>query len=358
MKNILIITFAVIIFILAITDISTVDKIKNYIRYTKSQIMETLFPAKEIKENFEEFPGRKFHKYIDMNTVFLKADSLIAPIKSIKFDKERNLWEKYENKYIDNNINSLNNFTLLTYNVWFDRHNYINRRSALLEILKKKSASVICLQEVIQPFMDFLQEDEFIKENYYISDSLLDSYNIVMLSKMPLRFYHLTFPTNQKRYLVIGEIKIKSQITSKSLVFSTSHFESLDNNADFRKDQMSRTFKVINEFKNSFFTGDFNIDEKLNKQELNNFDGLYTDSWKFWMQKKNLKEEDGYTYYEDNQWPKMRLDRILYGNYSDFELKNFEIIGKEKIKVDSNAKGNSVATPSDHQGLFAEFYRK
>ena len=41
-----------------------------------------------------------------------------------------------------------------------------------------------------------------------------------------------------------------------------------------------------------------------------------------WMQKKNLKEEDGYTYYEDNQWPKMRLrlDRILYGNYSDFEL--------------------------------------
>jgi tyrosyl-DNA phosphodiesterase 2 len=360
MNNIIIIIIGLIIFILAMTDISTIEKIKNYIYYKKSEIIESAFPTKESKENFEEFPERKYHKYLDMNTVFLKAESLIAPIKSIKFDKERNLWEKYENKYINNYINKLNNFTLLTYNVWFDNHNYLNRRNSLVEILKKKSASIICLQEVIQPFLDYIKEDNFFKENYYISDSLLEPYNIVMLSKFPIRFYHLTFPTNQNRYLIIGEIKIKTQEISQSLIFSTSHFESLENNADFRKDQISRTFKVLNEFKNSFLLADFNIDDKINKNELDNFDTLYIDSWKFWMQKnKNLKEEDGLTYYEDKSQPSQRLDRIFYGNYSDFELKNFEIIGKEKIETDKKLEYNStVATPSDHQGLYAEFSRK
>lgn len=336
------------------TDISHLQKLKMLLRQTKAQIFETIFPEKEIKENFEEFPGRKFHKFIDMNTIFLKSESLIAPIKSNKFDKERNVWEKYENKYIDNNIQDLKDFSTIQYNVWFDKHNYFNRREALLEILKQKNASVICLQEVIQPFLDFIQEDDFIKKNYYISDSMLEPYNIVMLSKFPLRFYHLTFPTNQNRYLILGELKLKSKNTSKSLVFSTSHFESLEN-ADFRKDQMQRSFKVLNEFKNAFLLADFNIDEDINKKEMDNFDELYVDSWNFWKEKNSLRKEDGYTYYEDQSEPKQRLDRILYGKYSDFEVTNFEIIGKEKIKVDSKAKSSTVATPSDHQGLFAEF---
>ena len=241
MKNIAIIITAIIVIILAMTDISTIHKIQNFIRDTRNQIYDSLFPKKEKIENYEIFPERKYHKFIDMNTVFLNAGSLIAPIKSLKFDKNRNLWEKYENKYIDNYVQEIPKFTLMTYNVWFDRHNYLNRKIALLEILKKKSPSVICLQEVIQPFMEFLQEDDFIKANYYISDSMLEPYNIVMLSKFPLKFYHLTFPTNQNRYLIIGEIRIRSQEFSRSLIFSTSHFESLEN-ADFRKDQMQRTF--------------------------------------------------------------------------------------------------------------------
>jgi endonuclease/exonuclease/phosphatase family metal-dependent hydrolase len=339
-------------------DISTVRKIQNYIRSTRREIIDFLFPKKENKENFENFPDRRFHKFLDMNTVFLKAESLIAPIKSIKFDKERNLFDKFENKYIDNNINDIKNFSILTYNVWFDRFNYKNRRDAILEILKQKDASVICLQEVIQPFLEFIKEDDFIKNNYYISDSILGPYNIVMLSKFPLRFYHLTFPTNQNRYLIIGEIKLKSKEISKSIIFSTSHFESLDKNSDFRRDQMMRTFKVINEFKNAFLLGDFNIDDKINRDEMSNFDSLYTDSWKIWMSKNpKLKEEDGYTYYEDNNEPKQRLDRILFGNYSDFELQNFEIIGKDKIKTNPNDTSSSVSTPSDHQGLYAEFSR-
>lgn len=358
MQNSVIITIGIVIFILAMLDISTINKIKNYIRTTRKEIKDYLFPVKEKEENYEKFPERKFHKFIDMNTIFLNADNLIAPINSIKFDKDRHLWDKFENKYIDNNINDIQNFSIMTYNVWFDKHNYHNRRMALLEILKQKDASVVCLQEVIEPFIDYLKEDDFIKTNYYISDSMLEPYNIVMLSKFPLRFYHLTFPTNQNRYLIIGEIKLRSKEISKSLVFSTSHFESLDN-ADFRKDQMMRTFKVINEFKNAFLLGDFNIDDKINRNEMSNFDNLYTDSWKFWMTKNpKLKEEDGYTYYEDDTEPKQRLDRIMYGNYSDYELTNFEIIGKNKIKVDSNAKSSSVSTPSDHQGLFATFSRK
>lgn len=122
---------------------------------------------------------------------------------------------------------------------------------------------------------------------------------------------------------------------------------------------MSRSFKLLNEFKNSFLVGDFNIDDKINREELANFDHLFNDSWKFWMQKNpKLSESDGYTYYEDENEPKQRLDRILYGTYADFELKNFEILGKDKITVDPKAKSSSVGTASDHQGLFAEFSAK
>ena len=125
MKNIAIIITAIIKTLLAMLDISTIQNIKDHISYTKNRLYESLFPKKQIIENYEIFPQtsthpeKKFHKFIDMNTVFLEAESLIAPIKSIKFDKNRGIWDKFENKYIDNNINTLQNFTLMTYNIWY-----------------------------------------------------------------------------------------------------------------------------------------------------------------------------------------------------------------------------------------------
>lgn len=306
----------------------------------------------------------KENNHLEILTNEKKSD--LEKVSSLKFNWKINVWEALEHNSINNEIDYLENFKIITYNVWFDRHNFFNRRYALLEIFKNSNADIICLQEVITPFIEYIKNDENIKKKYYISNNMFSYYNVMILSKFPLKIYRLKFQTKMDRHLLIGELKInKNNLNNpdfnNSILFATSHFESLIENAELRKIQFSKAFELLNLFKNALLVGDYNFDDNLNYNEINNLDPLYFDAWKVWMDKDfnlNLQNEDGYTYYEDKTEPPQRIDRILFGKYSNFELKAFDIIGKEKINVDPKYNLSTVETASDHQGLLAEFSLK
>ena len=57
----------------------------------------------------------------------------------------------------------------LTYNVWFEQHNFYERAEALNQIFEKSDADFICLQEVTNQFYNVLMNKDYIKRNYFIS---------------------------------------------------------------------------------------------------------------------------------------------------------------------------------------------
>jgi len=278
----------------------------------------------------------------------------ISNISTLKFDSKTQNWVRIKNRKVDNTVERLDSFKMISYNIWFGKHNFLNRRNAIFDLLKEKDADVVCLQEVTSYFFNALIENQFIRENYYISDSYITSYNVVILSKFSLKFYVLTLPTQMNRNLVIGELKVKEFERNKNIVFASSHYESLENE-DLRKTQLENSFEVLNSFSNSLLVGDFNIDDKLQASEIKNIDLKYYDSWLIWKNRNNLAEEDGYTYYEDKSEPAQRIDRIMLNKDSYYKLNDFEIFGKEKIQVDEKFNFGTIETPSDHQGLYAEF---
>ncbi len=324
------------------------------LEWLKQEILDIL---SFLKTEFNEINhvSNLFDENFFVDNLFRYRKYEIDRIPTMQFDYVKNSWIRIRNQKFINTIETLNNFSTLTYNVWFSGHNFVNRRNAILEILKEKNPDVISLQEVTSTFFNVLLENNFIRENYYISDSYINSYNVIMLSKFPMKFYILYFPTKMYRNLIVGEVRVKSFEKSSSVVFSSSHFESLDNQ-EIREIQLEKSFSLLNLFKNSLLIGDFNIDDKLQENEIQHIDSNYTDTWVTWKKFKNITNDTGYTYYEDKREPPQRIDRILINKYSFYKLKYFEIVGKQKIDVDPQFDFKiTVTTPSDHQGLFAKF---
>jgi len=211
----------------------------------------------------------------------------INSISTLKFDVQKKHWIQIKNRKVENSIGRLDSFKIVSYNIWFGSHNFFNRRIAILELLKNKDADVVCLQEVTSHFYNTLMEDQFIRENYYLSDSHFNSYNVVILSKFPMKFYILNLPSNMNRNLVIGELITQQSSKNSTLVFSSSHLESLENE-DLRKTQLEKSFEVIKSFNNSLLVGDFNIDDTLQAAEMKNIDSQYQDNWLLWKNLYNL----------------------------------------------------------------------
>ena len=63
------------------------------------------------------------------------------------------------------------NLRVLTWNVWFDDANFNERMLAIVEIITKSEADIVCLQEVTKE--SFLIFDTLLKEKY----TMIDGFN-------------------------------------------------------------------------------------------------------------------------------------------------------------------------------------
>ena len=240
--------------------------------------------------------------------------------------------------------------SFMTYNVWFEEHNFTNRVYAIFQLLEKYSADFICLQEVTRRFLNNLLDQKFIRDNYHVSGNFQHGYDVIIISKLPVKFYVQKFQkSNMTRKLLIAETFYNCNGEVKPILIGTSHLESL-NNPEFRKSQLEIIFRVLEKSDSSFLMGDFNFDPSW-ENEQKNLNPKYLDSYDTWKSKNKLMIE-GYTMPKNDLFPAWRPDRILYKN---FNLDFFEIFGNEPIELEEATCYSEVKTPSDHYGLYSRF---
>ncbi|KAJ3256485.1 Tyrosyl-DNA phosphodiesterase 2 [Boothiomyces macroporosus] len=238
--------------------------------------------------------------------------------------------------------------SVVTYNIWFDGLLQKERYSALLQEISKYNPDVVCLQECNHQSQKIFTENQFIQENYILSDintSTFDCWygitimlrkdlNIISIEKIP-------FESRMGRYLAKAVIKVDG----KQVSIGTSHFESGFNDLEYRKNQWEVSSANLPDA--SILCGDFNVhDDHIESEALFKLD--WKDSWHTAEKKPKDLERDGITFGIWKGGNNRRLDRILYRGY--LKPVSIQTIG------DAPLEGYpSTVYISDHFGVYATF---
>ena len=91
----------------------------------------------------------------------------------------------------------------MTYNVWFEGYNAETRHQAIIKMILKSNANVICLQECTNCFLNKLQSSPEImaKYKYFGFQDFKTFYGVVIISEWPpANIYEYTYdaPTKSK----------------------------------------------------------------------------------------------------------------------------------------------------------------
>jgi tyrosyl-DNA phosphodiesterase 2 len=265
-----------------------------------------------------------------------------------------NLVSKLESFSYSNKQNQRKTLKFLSFNVWFNEYNWDIRIKEILKIVEAKNPDVICFQEITKDFFKMILNTDNIKEKYYITAApyeMRNWYDIIILSKYKCKSYTFPFMSKMNRKLLYITI-----IYNKKLIrIGTVHLESM-NNMYKRDNQLSESYRILLgidkslpfEISHAFLIGDFNFSEKENK-----FIRLFgfIDPVEKYLEKEKIDKY--FTMKSMKGYPPWRPDRFTYkSNTNSFNIKSFEVIGKEPIFKETFF--NPVGTPSDHYGLFIE----
>ena len=149
---------------------------------------------------------------------------------------------------------------VVTYNVWFDSLRYTERCDALFEILEASAADVICLQEVLPPFLQRLQAQAWVKR-YAVASSILQRYGVAILARRDLRpaFATHKLPTTMGRTLLSVLLQVETACGRAEVRVGTVHLESLDEHPT-RVAQLRICERVLGQRdRSAVLCGDFNF---------------------------------------------------------------------------------------------------
>ncbi|CAK92582.1 unnamed protein product (macronuclear) [Paramecium tetraurelia] len=256
------------------------------------------------------------------------------------FAFENDGWKIENCKNYDQKLNN-KQISFLTYNVWFEKHNFNERVIEILKIIQQNNCDFVCLQEVTRDFQIMMSNDKFIQSTYFITGNVIKGYGILILSKFkPTFIIELPFNSQFGRTFLY----LECQINGHSLVVGTSHLESMVYNEQARYDQLQTTYKELEKYKNVIIMGDFNLETQKDEQSIS---PQYADLWK-----QLYPDNPGYTFIIDDF--KRRFDRILLKKGGSYQASNIEILGTKEIPLYKDNKPSmkgEVKTPSDHYAL-------
>lgn len=273
----------------------------------------------------------------------MNENTLIFPAS---FQRDKNKWELIYNTGTNIKASTL---TFLTFNTWFGDFHFEERFRATIEILKDSNADIIALQEITDASLELLLKDDWIKNNYFISDnscSTFYSYGVIILSRFPIKNLNLhPLKSIMGRHVLIAEFEINEQ----KILIGTTHLESLRHSAKMRSIQLNEIFALLNESDNSVLMGDFNFCSSW--EENSNIDNSYLDFWEFLR-----PNESGYTEDTDinlmrkqlkREEKKVRFDRIISRSINkSWKPKRINRVGMKAI-----SREHPDIFPSDHFGL-------
>jgi endonuclease/exonuclease/phosphatase family metal-dependent hydrolase len=269
--------------------------------------------------------------------------------------------------------NKLKTLNTVTLNVLFDKWNGKDykthiaypeeRHNDTIKKLGEMGADIITLNEVTESFLKKLEESEWVRKDYYLSESTktkgglstIHPFGNLILTKLPPQRTYCISVQNLKRPVVAATFTVNSKMFSVSSIHLSAH----DKNADKRKSQLKMVKNFLDRIIGSgiphLLQGDFNLHSEEESEQL---EGLnLTDAW---STLHNLEEEPGYTFDSDlNSLVKeilplesrrMRLDRVLYSTPTgnNFKVTETKLVFNEHIYPKTeHIKGwfETIATP-------------
>lgn len=236
-------------------------------------------------------------------------------------------------------------FTLSTWNVWFDRFRREERNTALLAELECYRPHVMLFQEVTPPFVRALQAAEWLKNGYWLSGVEHSEIGGVMVARVrchELRFHPLT--SQMGRRLLTGRFAGGATVAG-------AHFESNRGAGETRAVQFSEALDILQSETAAVLAGDFN--STAEDPESEKLTGRTRDAWSTLH-----PEKPGYTI--DSQANEMlrkqapgqtvqaRIDRLLC--LGDTVSLGAQLLGTKPFEEQD--------FPSDHFGLLATLSTK
>ena len=232
----------------------------------------------------------------------------------------------------------MTDFTMLTYNVWFEK-NYFERIQFIAIEIDMKKPDIICLQEIIHTAQT-IKCLESIGYMVIISPSTRRYRELIGVRKdsgfIIKKVHSIPFINSvMQRELLIAELYHPEIDT---LHIAVSHLESMYQFRKIRLEQLSIVFKLLSEYDNVFFLGDTNlhIDQslKIPKSWIDCFNEMGCDP-------NNKYTYDGKTNKHINGKSRKRFDRVFYKSeqYNPIDFKLF---------------GN-INPMSDHYGVLVKF---
>jgi len=243
-------------------------------------------------------------------------------------------------------------FKLISYNIWQTKNIFStlnnticstfklrcnnNQANDLINIIISKNPEIFVLQEASIDFINQLNQSNPEYFSFYSEKSSLaifSKFDFISNSYTP-------FPSYMNRGMILSKLLINKQ----EICLVNTHLESLLDDIESRKRQLTIIFKKLSSCDISILAGDFNFSD--NSEEQSKIPSYFHDSWLI------NKQDPGFTYnlennalahknalYRENS---RRLDRIFYtGNF--FTINSITLLGTKS------------PTPSDHYGLIAKF---
>jgi endonuclease/exonuclease/phosphatase family metal-dependent hydrolase len=228
-------------------------------------------------------------------------------------------------------------FTLSSWNVWFDRHLRAERNTALLAELSRHRPHVMLFQEVTLPFIRALRAAEWLREGYWVSGVEHNEIGVVMVARVTVKsvaFHTLT--SLMGRRLLVADLG--------GLHVAGAHFESNRGSGEVREKQFEESLGLLKGIPGAILAGDFNCTATAPEAQVLKA----RDAW------STLDEGPGYTI-DSQRNPTLRkknptrvvearIDRILC--LGKVEPQRVQLLGTEPFQGEEH--------PSDHFGLLTQ----
>lgn len=231
------------------------------------------------------------------------------------------------------------------------------RMTKIFSILKEIDADIIFLQEVTTTILHLLLKEDWIQENYLISDNAqaksVDPYGALVLCKIKAaRLSVLQLSSNMGRNLLMIKLEFDSTSSQKNLLIAGTHLESLIDQTVIRAQQAESIGNYLKEYSNSILVGDFNPVSQQEQRDLVAKTQCFVDTWD-----TLVKDSPGFTFdtqintaareFLRGKIVQTKCDLILFHQASKWKPISIKLIGTTEIEKN--------LFPSDHFGLVAEF---
>lgn len=251
-------------------------------------------------------------------------------------------WKEMTSKSYDTVPDTIKIFTLnCLFDIYDKRVTDLTPRLPLLvKAIEEQNADIVCLQEITIPMKTYILDNDFVKNNYYVSGNEPKQYGQITLSKYRPKSQNLVAfgGNNMKKYL---SMTFDTFYDSNIEIYNI-HLTS-DQQVNSKKKREAQFDQLYNDMSSDKFivVGDFNSSEKIDKV------GVF-DAW------ETLRgDEPGLTFdYVENKLASQtsktclqaRLDRMIYKN-----------VKPQNIKIVCNDPIDDVWI-SDHYGLVSTFH--